>query len=63
MEKGDVHHNKYDGHYTKQRVRITKVTLTSPILRKRSTCRTSFYKSYLMKHDVNEEMPNQTPNT
>jgi len=40
-----------------------KVTWTSPILGKRSTCWTSSNRAYLMKDDVNNETLNGTPKT
>jgi hypothetical protein len=51
VEDGGVDHKIYDGCCTKQ-VKIPKVTLTSPILRKMSTCRVSSNKASLMKDDV-----------
>jgi len=63
VESGGVHHKRYDGHYTKQQVRIPKVIWTSPILGKRSTCRTSSYRASLMKDDVKVKMPNKTSKT
>jgi hypothetical protein len=60
VEEKDVRHKKYDGHYMKQWVRISKVTLTSPILGKRSTCRAYFNKTSSIKDDVNDEVPNGT---
>jgi hypothetical protein len=63
VEKGGVHHKRYDGHCTKQWVGIPKATWTSPILRKRSTCWTSCNMASLMKDDVNNQVPNGTPKT
>jgi hypothetical protein len=61
VEKGVVHHKKYEGYYMKQWVRIPKATWTSPIIGKRSTCQTSSNGVSLMKDDVNDEVPNGTP--
>jgi hypothetical protein len=44
VEDGGVHCNKYDDYCMKQWVRIPNA-LTSPILRKRSTCWTSSHKN------------------
>jgi hypothetical protein len=64
VEEGNVHHKKYNGHCTKQWVKIPNlVTWTSFILRKRSTYQTSFKRASLMKDDVNDKMPNGTPKT
>jgi hypothetical protein len=52
MEEDCVHHKRYDGHCTKQWVKISKPTWTSPILKTRFTWQTSFSKASLMK-DVN----------
>jgi hypothetical protein len=30
VEDGGVHHKRYNGHYTKQQVKIPKITLMSP---------------------------------
>jgi len=40
-----------------------KATLTSPILRRRSTCRASSCKASLMKDDMKIKVPNGTPTT
>jgi hypothetical protein len=61
-EKRGVQHNRYDGRCMKQWIKIPKVALTSPNLKKRSTCQTSFNNASLMKDDVNDEVPNGTPN-
>ncbi len=61
VEDGGVHHKKYDVCCTKQRIKIPKVTWTSSILRRRSTCWTSFSKTFLMKNDMKVEMSNETP--
>jgi hypothetical protein len=63
MEDGGVHHKRYDGRCMKQQVKIAKATWTSPILGKRSTCRTSFYTTYFIKDDVKVIVPNKTPKT
>jgi hypothetical protein len=63
VEEEGVHHYKYEGHYMKQRIKIPTVTLTSPILGRRSTCRTSFITTYLMYDDGNDEMSNGIPKT
>jgi hypothetical protein len=63
VEKGGVHHKIYEGHCMKQCIKIPKAIWTSPILEKRSTCRTSFNKAIFMKDDVIDEMPNGTPKT
>jgi hypothetical protein len=42
VEDGGVHHKRYDGCYTKQRVKIPKAIKTTPILGKRFTCQTFF---------------------
>ncbi len=63
MEDGGVHHKKYDGRCTKQQVKILKVTWTSPILGKRSTCQASSHKAFFMKDDVKIKVPNGTPKT
>jgi hypothetical protein len=47
----------------KQYFKIPKATWTSPIIRKRSTCQTSSNKMYLMKDDMNDEIPNGTLKT
>ncbi len=60
MKNGGVHSKKYDGRYIKQWIRIPKVPWTSPILGKRSTCRTSFNNTSLMKYDVKVKVPNGT---
>jgi hypothetical protein len=60
VEDGSVHRKKYNGRCMKQQVRIPKATWTSPILRKRSTCRTSFCKVFFMKYDVKVMMFNRT---
>jgi hypothetical protein len=52
VEKGGVHYKKYNGHYTKQLVRISKVIYTSPIIIRRFTCRTSFNKAFFMKRQA-----------
>jgi hypothetical protein len=59
----NVHCKRYDGHCTKQRIRLPKVTRTSPILRRRFTCRTSSSRMSLMKDDVKVKMLNKTPKT
>jgi hypothetical protein len=59
--EGSVHRKKYDGHCTKQWAKISKATWTSPILRKRSMCWTSFNMASLMKDDMNDGVPNGTP--
>jgi hypothetical protein len=61
VENGGVHYKKFNGHYTKQRIKIPKATWTSPILRRRSTCQSSSYKAFLMKDDVKITMPNRIP--
>jgi hypothetical protein len=61
VEKGGVHYKKYNGNYTQPWVRISHVTWTSSILRKRSICWTSFKRASLMKDDVNDEVPNWIP--
>jgi hypothetical protein len=61
VEDGSVHCKNYNGRYTKQEIRIPKATSTSPILGKRSTCRTSFCKASLMKDDVKIMMFSTTP--
>jgi hypothetical protein len=43
--------------------KILKVIWTSPIIEKRSTCRTSSNEASLMKDDVNDEVPNGIPKT
>jgi hypothetical protein len=63
VEDGGVHYKRYDGHCTKQRIRIPKVTWTSPILRRKPTCQTSPYMASLMKDDVKIKVPNETPKT
>ncbi len=63
VEKGNVHCKKYEGHCTKQWVIIPKTTWTSSILGKRSACWTSSNNTFFMKDDVNDEMPNGTPNS
>jgi len=63
VEVGGVHHNKYNGHCKKQWVRILKATWTSPIIRKRSTCQTSFRKDIFDEDDLNDEVFNGTPKT
>jgi hypothetical protein len=40
-----------------------KATLTSPIFRRRSTCRAFFCKASLMEDDVKIKVPNGTPKT
>jgi hypothetical protein len=60
VENEGMHHKKYNGHCMKQQIRVQKTTWTSPILRKRFTCRTSFKKASLMKDDVKIKMPNKT---
>jgi len=62
VEDGSVYRKKYNGHCMKQ-VKIPKATWTSPILRRRSTCRTSSSKASLMKDDVKVKVPNGTSNT
>jgi hypothetical protein len=61
VEKGGVHHKKYESYCTKQWVEISNATWTSPISRRRSTCRTSFNMASLMKDDVIDEVPNGIP--
>jgi len=63
VENEGVHRNRYDGHCMKQWIIIPKVVGTLPILRRRSTCRTSSNKTSLMKNDVKDEVPNGTPKT
>ncbi len=63
VKEGGVHHNKYNGHYMKQWVEISKVTWTSPILKKRLTCQIFFSRASLMKDDVNDEVSNGTSKT
>jgi hypothetical protein len=63
MENGGMHRKRYDGCCTKQQVIIPKVTLTSPILRRRSTCRTFSSKAFFMKDDMKVKVPNRTPKT
>jgi hypothetical protein len=63
VEKRGVHHNRYNGCCMNQRIKIPKVTWTSRIVRKRSTCQTSFNKVSLMKDDVNDEALSGTPKT
>jgi len=61
VEKWGVHHNIYNGCCMKQWIKIPKIIWTSPILRKRLTCRTSFNNAFLkIKNDVNDEVPNGT---
>ncbi len=59
--KGGVHCNRYDGHCTKQWVKIPKAIWTSPIIGKKSTCETYFNRAFFMKNDVNDEVPNRNP--
>ncbi len=61
MEDGSVHHNKYDGCYTKQWVWISKAIWISPIL-KITTSWTFSNKTSLMKNDVKDEVLNENPN-
>jgi len=61
MENGGMHHKRYDGRCTKQQVRIPKDILTSPILKRRSTCRTSSSNAFFMKHDMKVKVPNRNP--
>jgi hypothetical protein len=61
MEYGGVHRNRYNGHYMKQWIKIPKITWTSSILGRRSTCQTSSNKTFFMKDDVKDEVPNGTP--
>jgi hypothetical protein len=63
VEDGGVHSKIYDGHCTKQQVKIQKVTWISLILKRRSTCQTSSSKASLMKDDMKIKMPNETPKT
>ncbi len=63
VENGGVHCKRCDGRCTKQQVIIPKPTWTSPILKRRSTCQTSFCKASLMKNDVKVKVPNKTPKT
>jgi hypothetical protein len=63
VEEGGVHHKKYEGHCMKQWVKISKATLISPVIKKRSPCRTFCNKTSLMKDDVIDEMPNGTLKT
>jgi len=63
VEDGNVHHKRYNGHYTKQWIRILKATWTSPILRRRSTCQASSCRAFFMKDDVKIKVPNRTPKT
>jgi len=60
VEEGGIHRKRYDGHCTKQWVKIPKVTW-SPILQKKSTFQTLSNKTSLMKDDVNDGVPNGTP--
>jgi hypothetical protein len=61
MEEGNVRRKKYNGHYTKHWVKIPKAIWTSPILKRRFTCWTSFNNASLMKDDVKYEVFNRTP--
>jgi len=63
VEKGGVHSKRYEGHCTKQWIKILEATWASSILERRSTCQTSFNRASLMKDDVNDEVPNGTPKT
>ncbi len=64
LEHECVHHKRYNGHCTKQWIKIPKATWTLSILRKRFTWQTSSNnKTSLMKDDVNDEVPNGTPKT
>ncbi len=58
--KVGVHHNEYDGCCMKQWVKFSKVTWTSSIWGKRSTCQIFFRRALLMKEDVNDEVYNGT---
>jgi len=60
MEDGGVHPKRYDGCCTKQQVKISKATLTSPILEKRSTCEESSYTASLMNDHVRVKVLNGT---
>ncbi len=61
VENGGVRHKKYNGCCMKQWIKIPTTTWTSPILRRRSTCQTSFNKAFFMKDDVKVKVPNRTP--
>jgi len=59
LEDGGMHRKRYDGHCMKWII-ILQITWKSPILKKRSTCWTSFRKAYLIKDDVKIKVPNGT---
>ncbi len=63
VENEGVHCKKYNGHCMKQWVKILKATWTSPILKTKSTCRTTSSRASLMKDDVKDEVSNGTPKT
>jgi hypothetical protein len=44
VEDGNVHYKRYDGHCTKQQIKIPKAIWTSSILRRRFTCRRMMWK-------------------
>ncbi len=60
VEEG-VHCMRFDGHCTKQWVKIPKAIWTSPNMGKRSTCQTSFSETFFIKDDVNDKVPNGAP--
>ncbi len=60
LYEGEIH-ERYNGGWTEQWIKVPKATWTSPILRKRSTCRTFFYRAFFMKDDVKVKMSNGTP--
>jgi hypothetical protein len=49
VEDWGVHCKKYNGPCTKPRVKIPKATWTSPIIGRKSTCRTSSYMAFLWR--------------
>jgi hypothetical protein len=61
VENGGLHCRRYNGCCMKQRIRIPKATLTSPILGIRHTCQTFSYRASLMKDKVKVKVPNITP--
>ncbi len=62
LYEGEIH-ERYNGGWTEQWIKVPKATWTSPILKRRSTCRTSFCKASLMKYDVKVKVFNGTPKT
>jgi hypothetical protein len=62
VKEGSMYCKIYDGCYTKQWIRILKAIWTSPILKRRFTCQTSFIKTFLTKDCVNDEVPSGTLN-